>query len=187
MSLVEPTLHILPDGRTVTIRCAEVGDALPLLQSARSIMAGNDFAPSQPDEWSGSLDDQVQLIEQHRQHPGKLWLLVEHDETIVGSVMFSTGPVRRLAHRGALGMGLERTWRGLGVGSLLMQRLLAWAQREPSVEKVGLEVFSTNTAAIALYRKFGFIEEGRRIREVKLAPGQYVDDILMYRWVKQEP
>ena len=38
--------------------------------------------------------------------------------------------------------------------------------------------------AIALYRKNGFVEEGRRIQEVKMADGRYVDDILMYKLVK---
>jgi RimJ/RimL family protein N-acetyltransferase len=185
MSVIEPAQHILKDERAVTIRSADVNDASGLLESAMSIMANNDFAPSQPDEWSVSLEDEVKLVEQHRQDQGKLWLVAEHRGVIIGSLIFSTGQFRRVAHRGTLGMGLDRAWRGQGLGSLLMQCLLDWAENEPSVEKVGLTVFSTNTAAIRLYKKFGFVEEGRRPREVKMGPGQYVDDILMYRLVKR--
>ncbi len=136
------------------------------------------------DEFTFTFDEEGKLIEKHRQDAGKLWLVVEADGLIVGSVMFSTGPTRRLAHRGSLGMGVDRAWRGRGVGSLLMQHLLGWAEKEPSVEKVGLAVLATNEAAIRLYRKFGFVEEGRRPREIKMGPNEYVDDILMYRWVK---
>ena len=59
-----------------------------------------------------------------------------------------------------------------------------WAEAHPVIEKLCLAVFATNEPAIGLYRKLGFVEEGRRPREVKLAPNQYVDDICMYRFAK---
>jgi RimJ/RimL family protein N-acetyltransferase len=40
-------------------------------------------------------------------------------------------------------------------------------------------VFTHNTAAIALYRKFGFVEEGRRIRQYRRASGELWDSIIM--------
>jgi len=63
-----------------------------------------------------------------------------------------------------------------------MNAFIEWAEAS-SVEKVCLSVFATNARAIALYQKFGFVEEGRRPNEVKLGPGEYVDDVLMYRFV----
>jgi len=44
-------------------------------------------------------------------------------------------------------------------------------------------VFSTNKRAIALYKKMGFIEEGRKIKEFKMDNNEYVDDVLMYKLV----
>ena len=52
------------------------------------------------------------------------------------------------------------------------------------IEKVALSVFATNQLAIGLYKKMGFLEEGCRIREIRIADEKYVDDILMYRFVK---
>lgn len=49
------------------------------------------------------------------------------------------------------------------------------------VEKIGLAVSADNEGAIRLYKRLGFAEEGRRPREMKLGPGQYMDDIL--RWL----
>ena len=51
------------------------------------------------------------------------------------------------------------------------------------IEKVGLSVHDKNHAAIRLYERFGFKVEGRRQRELKIGPGFYADDILMYRFV----
>jgi RimJ/RimL family protein N-acetyltransferase len=42
-------------------------------------------------------------------------------------------------------------------------------------------VFAHNARAVALYRKFGFEEEGRRLREYRFADGSWRDDILMAR------
>lgn len=66
----------------------------------------------------------------------------------------------------------------------MLGSLVRWAEEDPIVEKLALAVFATNLPAFALYRKNGFVEEGRRIKEVKLADGRYVDDILMYKLVK---
>jgi ribosomal protein S18 acetylase RimI-like enzyme len=49
------------------------------------------------------------------------------------------------------------------------------------------DVAVANLLAIALYRKFGFLEEGRQPRQIKLGPGEYQELILMYRWVGGEP
>jgi RimJ/RimL family protein N-acetyltransferase len=71
----------------------------------------------------------------------------------------------------------------MGIGTALLQTLIDWAEANPLIEKIGMAVFANNERAIRLYRKLGFVEEGRRPREMKLGPGWYVDDVLMYRFV----
>jgi ribosomal protein S18 acetylase RimI-like enzyme len=51
--------------------------------------------------------------------------------------------------------------------------------REDGLHKLSLEVFPHNGAAIALYRKFGFVEEGRRVRHYRRANGERWDSIVM--------
>ena len=86
----------------------------------------------------------------------------------------------RLAHRGGLGMGLLPAYRGRGIGSRLLDATLRKA-KEARVEKVELWVYTTNTAAIALYRKFGFETEGRR-RDYRRLDGRSYDCVLMSRY-----
>jgi L-amino acid N-acyltransferase YncA len=69
-------------------------------------------------------------------------------------------------------------WRGCGVGSALVAAAAGWA-RGQGLHKLSLEVFAHNTAAIALYRKAGFIEEGRRVRQYRRANGKLWDSIVM--------
>ena len=61
-----------------------------------------------------------------------------------------------------------------GAGSALMAAAIERA-RERGLDKLSLGVFAHNDAAIALYRKFGFVEEGRRIKHVRRASGELSD------------
>jgi putative acetyltransferase len=88
-------------------------------------------------------------------------------------------PVNR--HVATLGMAVEASWRGKRVGSALMAEALRWA-RSAGVEKVTLEVYPGNEAARRLYRRFGFTEEGRLVRQSKKSYG-YEDEIIMSRWL----
>jgi putative acetyltransferase len=79
---------------------------------------------------------------------------------------------------GEIGMLVVAGWRGRGVGSALLAAAIEHA-RARGLHKVVLSVFPHNAAAIALYRKFGFVEEGRRIRHMRRANGELWDLIEM--------
>jgi RimJ/RimL family protein N-acetyltransferase len=79
---------------------------------------------------------------------------------------------------GEFGMLVDREWRGSGVGSALLQATIDWA-RDQGLHKLCLEVFAHNTAAIALYRKCGFVEEGRRVKHYRRASGELWDAVIM--------
>ena len=50
---------------------------------------------------------------------------------------------------------------------------------EQGLHKLVLDVFAHNEAAIALYRKFGFVEEGRRVKQYRRASGELWDALDM--------
>jgi ribosomal protein S18 acetylase RimI-like enzyme len=75
---------------------------------------------------------------------------------------------------GEFGMLVDRGWRGRGVGSALVQATVEWA-RDHGLHKLCLEVFAHNSAAIALYRKYGFIEAVRRIKQYRRDSGELWD------------
>ena len=96
------------------------------------------------------------------------------DAEIVGSLH-----LERSRHGfGEIGMAVGREWRGRGVGSALLAAAIEWA-RERGLHKLSLGVFAHNDAAIALYRKFGFIEEGHRVKHYRRASGELWDAIDM--------
>ncbi|MGF1446782.1 MAG: GNAT family N-acetyltransferase [Pikeienuella sp.] len=64
------------------------------------------------------------------------------------------------AHVGGLGMGIRVGHRGAGLGGRLLTGALARAA-EIGLARVELKVRATNAPAIRLYRRAGFVEEGR--------------------------
>jgi ribosomal protein S18 acetylase RimI-like enzyme len=79
---------------------------------------------------------------------------------------------------GEIGMMVAADWRGRGVGTALVVAAIDWA-RARGLHKLTLSVFPHNDAAIALYRKFGFVEEGRRMKQIRRANGELWDLIEM--------
>lgn len=75
-------------------------------------------------------------------------------------------------------MAVAREWRGRGVGSALLAAAIEWA-RGRNLHKLSLGVFAHNTPAIALYRKFGFVEEGRRVKQYRRTNGELWDAVDM--------
>ena len=101
-------------------------------------------------------------------------LVAEAAGTVVGSIHVAAS---RHGY-GEIGMAVAREWRGRGVGSALMVAAVDWA-RQRGLHKLSLSVFAHNEPAIALYRTFGFREEGRRTKQYRRASGELWDTVEM--------
>jgi RimJ/RimL family protein N-acetyltransferase len=101
-------------------------------------------------------------------------LVAEAGGAIVGSLHIE----RSRFGVGDIGMHVVREWRGRGVGSALLEAAIERA-RADGLHKLSLEVFPHNEAGLALYRKVGFVEEGRRVRHYRRANGELWDSIVM--------
>jgi RimJ/RimL family protein N-acetyltransferase len=77
-----------------------------------------------------------------------------------------------------LGMLVAAAWRGRGVGTALLRAGIDQA-RGAGAHKVALQVWPHNTAALALYEKFGFRREGQLRRHYRRSSGELWDSIVM--------
>ncbi|MGZ4114368.1 MAG: N-acetyltransferase family protein [Actinomycetota bacterium] len=172
-----------PDDRAmrvggVEIRPARARDAASFLELYRAIAAEGGFIRTE--RVTGTA-------RRYRRRLRASWTDREANLVAVagGRVVGSLGiarddhPVTR--HVATLGMFVDRGWRGLGIGTALMREALRWA-RAVGVEKIELTVYPGNETARALYRRFGFVEEGTLLRHSKKAGG-YEDEVLMGFWL----
>lgn len=113
--------------------------------------------------------------------PDAAHLLAVEGDRVVGSLSIRRDAEPPTRHVATLGMFVVADRRRRGIGSALMAEALRWA-RQHRVLRIELTVYPHNEAASALYRKFGFGEEGRLVRHAKKSYG-YEDEILMALWL----
>ena len=87
----------------------------------------------------------------------KFFTVCDKEERLLGYVGIST-----ILDEGYItNVAVTRTARRKGVATLLMHKLFSLA-RELSLSFISLEVRASNSSAISLYEKFGFVREGLR-------------------------
>jgi len=169
-----------PDG--VEVRPARAGDARGYLELWRAVVAEGRWVRS---------EEATQPLRVYRRRFRTSWssegadLVAARGGRLVGhlAIQRERHPVTR--HVATLGLAVAADERGLGIGAGLLAGALDWA-RSVGVEKVVLSVYPHNAAAIGLYRRFGFVEEGRLSRQSRKSYG-YEDEILMACWIGEEP
>ena len=77
-----------------------------------------------------------------------------------------------------LGMAVAAGWRGRGVGGALLAEAIERAGAA-GAHKLALQVWPHNTAAIALYERFGFRREGYLRRHYRRRSGELWDAVIM--------
>jgi RimJ/RimL family protein N-acetyltransferase len=86
---------------------------------------------------------------------------------ILGGCSVFRDPREGFHHVGQLGMFVAQEHRRAGIGRALLNAALA-AAWESEMERVELEVYDDNVAAISLYERKGFEHEGRKRAARKL-------------------
>ena len=102
---------------------------------------------------------------------------VTQDDTVVGWCDIVRNPREGFRHTGRLGMGLLPKYRRRGLGRQLVIKAVE-AARAMGMERIELEVFASNAAAIELYQALGFVSEGIK-RKARKLDGRYEDNIQM--------
>ena len=172
-----------PGGPTdVEIRAATPADARSFLTAYASVAAEKRYI--QTERVASGVGD-------YRRRFRRSWtdraahLVALDDGRVVASLSIRRDDQPATWHVATLGMFVVSSHRGRGIGTALMTEAVRWA-REHAVERIELTVYPHNEPAIALYRRFGFVEEGRLVRHAKKSYG-YEDEILMALWLGPEP
>ncbi|UPT73361.1 MAG: GNAT family N-acetyltransferase [Elusimicrobiota bacterium] len=107
------------------------------------------------------------------------YVVAEENGKAIGHAFLDPMGLTANRHVFHLNIVVHPEFKGRGIGTALMSDLISWAQTGAKVGKIELLVRSTNTRAIALYRRFGFTQEGRLVGRVKLPNGKLIDDLVM--------
>jgi putative acetyltransferase len=127
-----------------------------------------------PELWRTRLADNVGK-------PDLLLVAVTADGQVVGGAgLHPAGASPRRRHVMELGMQVQPAWQRQGVGTQLLQALCDYADNWLGLLRLELVVYADNDKAQALYRRFGFVQEGVH-RCHAMRDGIYVDSLSMAR------
>ncbi|AKZ49941.1 TPA: GNAT family N-acetyltransferase [Streptococcus pyogenes] len=112
-------------------------------------------------------------------------LLARLDEKVVGLLNLSGEVLSQGQVEADVFMLVAKTYRGYGIGQLLLEIALDWAEENPYIESLKLDVQVRNTKAIYLYKKYGFRIESMRKNDIKSKNGEDLDVYHMRKSVSQ--
>ncbi|EOU1682594.1 GNAT family N-acetyltransferase [Clostridium perfringens] len=126
-------------------------------------------------------DEEEESIKEKIINMGKnqYWYVAEENRKVIGlGILMNHGNLRK-KHVGVITLMVNSDYQNKGVGSLLMDKLINLSE-SLNIIRLELCVFRDNYKAINLYKKFGFKEEGIKVKSA-LKNGEYIDEIMMAR------
>jgi putative acetyltransferase len=112
--------------------------------------------------------------------PGHTSLVAARGEDLLGHTGIDMLQRPRRRHVATFGIAVRGAARGQGVGTALVDAAVKLCDSWTNITRIELQVYTDNAAAIALYRKFGFVIEGTA-RRYAIRDGTLVDAHFMAR------
>jgi RimJ/RimL family protein N-acetyltransferase len=171
----------LRDGRQILLRPGRMADAESTMRNANRVGREDVYILI---EEVPNLDDERRWLSAFDGVRNALFVAVAEGE-VIGAADCHAGAFPKDRHVGGIGISIQDGWREVGLGRRMMERVLEW-MRARGFEKAELAVFATNHRARRLYESLGFVEEGVRLRHLRIR-GEYVDEIVMGLWLGPTP
>jgi putative acetyltransferase len=178
MSILMETLtaaRLMTTTTELTVRRATLADAAQLhrIYSHPAVLENTGHQPlstiAQVQEWIDGIGQEAFL------------LVACAGDDILGALTLRTWADPAFRHKGEIGrVAVDQARSGHGVGSRLMAAAIDLADNWFNLMRLELLVRADNPAAIRLYRKFGFTEEGI-MRAYGYRNGRYMDCMAMAR------
>ena len=168
-------------GAPILIDTATDRDAEAVIALYRRILAEGRWFMTHLDEFTGTEEWQAKVIREWNAEANSRFLVARMEGEVVGAMSITGGTKDRTKHVGLIEIFVDQSARGLGVGRSLMEAGILWAEQSPIVHKLALHVFEDNERAVDLYRRLGFVVEGRLVGEFQERDGTLRNDLVMAR------
>lgn len=159
-----------------TIRTGKADDEIQLKELYRNVATIPGGLARTRDEVT---DTYIHTLLNNALHKGKIFV-AQHEKKLIGMIVTYRIRPQALAHAFKdTTVLVAPEYQGQGIGSTLIKTLLTEIEnKHPEIMRIELFTRETNPA-LQLYKRLGFVEEGRFERRIKNPNGTYVADIAM--------
>ena len=163
------------------LRCPTKYDAIELSKLRVEIDGETENLGREAGEGLLTPEDFEKLIYEDSIAEKAIFLVAEVEGKIVGFTRCEGSQLSRFRHKAEFGICISREYWGYGIGKVLLENILKWAD-SVGIKKISLTVVQTNTKANQLYKRYGFVEEGLLIKERIHKDGNYYNTVIMARY-----
>jgi len=167
----------------ITIREAIPADAAELLAVLKLIGKETPFLVMDEKGLELTNEEMMYNLADLYESPNNVLLVALVDGLIVGTASVKASAKQRMEHIGEIGISLLKEFWGLGLGSLMMEEVLLWANESKIIRRLELTVQDRNQRAIHVYEKMGFQTETIMKRGAKTDDGEFLDVHLMSQMI----
>ena len=165
------------------IREAEPKDAAELVAFLNRVSLETDFTSLDGDGILLTSEEMEIFLNKQASSDNQITLLAFLNDKIAGIVNITADHRKRVRHIGDLFIVIGKRYWNNGLGSLLLEEAIEWAQASGILRRLQLTVQTRNQAAVHLYQKYGFVIEGRQERGAYIEEGDFIDVYLMGRLI----
>ena len=172
----------LRNGKTAVLKTAAPEHAAEMLALLKTTAGETNFLLRYPEEWTLTEEREAEMLRGMAANPSMLPIACFVDGVVAGNSHIAFGQGMKQGHRASIGIALAKKYWGLGIGSALMEELIA-AAKEHGTEIIELEYIQGNDRAKHLYEKFGFKTVSERPNTIRLKDGTYLSEFYMQKYL----
>lgn len=166
----------------ITYRAAVVEDAAGYVAHMNQAGGESDFLAFDAGAFYLTEDRAADVLAGYISAENQAFFVADRGGELVGIAMLESSPMPRLRHAAELRIAVARSCWGEGVAKRLMAMTCDFFEENAILTRLFLQVSTRHDRGIALYRRFGFADEGVRRRAMKV--GDTYDDLLMMARLK---
>ena len=167
------------NGISYTLRSPELADAEKMIAYLKATAEETEYGLSYPEELHFTIKNEEDFIAHYALDKGSIMISAFDVDRLVGNASLSCVMDRKKTlHRATFGIAILKSDWGQGLGKKILSELITFA-KQAGYETLELEVATSNTSAIKLYKDLGFVVYGERSRSLKLKSGTYYGELLM--------
>ena len=169
----------LKNGASCCLRSGTAADGQAARDNFILTHAETDNLLTYPEENTLTATQEDEYLQAKTASPNEVEILAIVDGKVAGTAgINAVGGCYKLQHRAEFGISIAKEFWGLGIGQALTDACIDCA-RKAGYAQLELDVVADNASALALYKKFGFVEYGRNPKGFRSRNTGYQELVLM--------